>query len=97
MVKGHLGAVLEHHHTASVVHLADFGVAKPDILGFAEDGADGIGDFGGLEHGRCHLVEQGQKGVEVVLVDDGDAHALVRQPPGGRDAGKSPANDDHVR
>ena len=52
-------------------------VAEHDVGIVAEDGANGIGDVGGIQPGRGHLVEQRLEGVEVVLVDEGDVHRLV--------------------
>ena len=45
-------------------------MSEGDVRCLAEDRPDRIGDVSRLKAGSCHLVEQGQKGVEVVRVDD---------------------------
>ncbi len=57
----------------------------------------GIGDVRRLEARRGDLVEQRQERVEVMPVDDGDPHGLVGEVFYDRDAGKTCADDNHVR
>ena len=63
----------------------------------AEDGAHRIGDVGGVEPGRGHLVQQRLEGVEVVAVDDGHLDRLVPEVPDGAEPGEAgPDHDDAI-
>ena len=79
MVVGDLVAVVEHHDIATLVDPHHARVANPDVLRVAEDRSNGVRDVRGLETGRGHLVQQRQKSVKVVSIDDGDANRLVRE------------------
>ena len=97
MVVGDLRTVTEDHDVAALIDAAHAAVAETNVLGVAEDRADGKGDVGRFESGRRHLVEQRLKRVEVVLVDDGHAHVATGQTLGGGDPGEPSPKDDDVR
>jgi hypothetical protein len=97
VVEGDLGVVVEDNDAARVIDFANATMAETDVVGVAEDRADGVGHVGRFESRRRHLVQQGQERVEVVLVHDGDANVLVDQSPRGGDARESSADDHYVR
>jgi len=76
-------AVGEAHLSCVDVDRHGPAVAEHHVVLAAEDGANGIGDVGRVEPGRCHLVEQRLEGVEVVAVDDRHLHRLAPEMPDG--------------
>ena len=81
-------AVLVEGEAGGLIH-EDFDVAM-----VAEDGADGLGDIGGGEHGEGDLVEERLEDVVVLAVDEGDVDWELGETHGGVNAGKASAKDD---
>ena len=60
----------------------------------AQDGADGLSNVGGREHGQRDLVEQRLKGVVIAAVDHRDIDRQVPETFGSVKAGEASADDD---
>jgi hypothetical protein len=67
-----------------------------DVAMVAEDGADGLCDFGGRENRKRNLVEQRLKSVVVFAVDECDVDGEMREVSRGVDACESAAENEHA-
>ena len=56
-----------------------------------------MGDRLGLEAGGGDLVEEGDEGVVVVLIEDGDVDGRAAQAAGDAETGEAGADDDDAR
>ena len=62
----------------------------------AQDGADGLGDVGGREHGQRHLIKQRLKEVVIAPVDQRHIDGQVRETFGRVETGEASADDDYA-
>ncbi len=87
--------ILDQHLTALVVDADDATTTEPHMALAVEQPAHRMRNVGGVQAGGRHLVEERLKGVEVVLVDDGDSHAVTQSASDGESA-EPGSDDDHT-
>ena len=70
--------------------------SKTHVVALANNAPHGLGDAFGFEFGRGHLVEQGQKGVVIVFVEDKNLGGLFGKGFGRPYATKTCPEDEYL-
>jgi hypothetical protein len=68
-----------------------------EIMLFLKNFPEGIGHGVRFKHGRCHLIQEGLKGMEIIAVQQNDLQINIRQLPGQVQSGKTAADNYQTR
>src|SRR5690606_23774827 len=79
VVVAHHRVIMQAELSPGTIDLLDLAEHEPDVLGFAEDVADGVDDVFGIEAGSGYLVQQRLKPMVVVPVDQYDLDIGLRE------------------
>src|SRR5262245_66688347 len=89
-------AIAEHNAPGGNIDAGYFAEHDFDVLAAAQDGSQRLGDIGGRQSARGHLVEQRLKEVEIAAVDQRDLNIGAFESAGSAEAAEAAADDDHT-